>query len=118
MGTRAIIAYINSDLEAVSIYSHWDGYLEGVGKTLADDYDSEEKAIELVKQGDCSYPGTPYNDGPGSTPMVSPDMDELRNHAKEMWAEYIYIWDDYRWYAYDVDGNQLDQDESNLVTTL
>jgi hypothetical protein len=39
-----------------SVYCHWDGYLEGVGRTLLEHYDSSE-ANQLVAHGDISSLG-------------------------------------------------------------
>ena len=40
--------------EALMIYHHFDGYIKGVGKTLIENYNSYEDALNLVLGGDCS----------------------------------------------------------------
>ena len=52
MGTRSRIGVMHGD-KCKSIYVHWDGYLDGVGKTLFQHYDSA-KANYLVALGDVS----------------------------------------------------------------
>jgi len=47
----AIGVVINGKIKAV--YCHWDGYLDGVGKTLLENYD-QSKAELLVAEGDIS----------------------------------------------------------------
>jgi hypothetical protein len=49
MATRSRIAIENQDGTVDSIYCHFDGYVEGVGKTLFNHYDQEklEKLLEL-----------------------------------------------------------------------
>lgn len=54
MSTRSNIGIENSDGTVESIYSHWDGYLEGVGRTLFNYYDTEEKVRELLSYGFAS----------------------------------------------------------------
>jgi hypothetical protein len=53
MATRSRIAIENQDGTVDSIYCHWDGYLEGVGKTLFNHYD-REKLEKLLELGDLS----------------------------------------------------------------
>jgi hypothetical protein len=53
MATRSRIAIENQDGTVDSIYCHFDGYLEGVGKTLFNHYD-QEKLEKLLELGDIS----------------------------------------------------------------
>jgi len=57
MSTRSSITVRSKDNERLSAYCHHDGYLEGVGETLLKNYNSKEKALELVKLGDMSSLG-------------------------------------------------------------
>jgi hypothetical protein len=52
MGTRSRVGVMHGS-KCKSIYIHWDGHLDGVGRTLLDHYDSA-KANHLVAQGDVS----------------------------------------------------------------
>ena len=52
MATRSRIAY--SDYDVVSVYHHWDGYPEGLGKHLVENYPTLQDAIKLVDGGDIS----------------------------------------------------------------
>ena len=54
MATRSTIAIQEKDLTIRAIYCHWDGYPEGVGATLAEHYNSTEKAEALIKLGGFS----------------------------------------------------------------
>ena len=56
MATRSRIAIENQDGTVDSIYCHFDGYLEGVGKTLFNHYD-QEKLEKLLELGDISSLG-------------------------------------------------------------
>ena len=54
MGTRSRIGIINDDGSVDSIYVHNDGYLEGVGLALANDYVDAVKIRALIDEGDHS----------------------------------------------------------------
>jgi len=56
MATRSMIAFDNGD-EVYAIYCHWDGYIEGVGKTLFEHYTDIQKVEELMELGDLSVLG-------------------------------------------------------------
>ena len=53
MATRAAVIY-NSNEGMVGAYSHWDGYLSGLGVKLMKYFNSHEKAKELVDGGDIA----------------------------------------------------------------
>ena len=58
MATRATISYFDEVTKKYhSIYSHWDGYLECLGKTLKEHYSSLDKVKELVALGSISSLG-------------------------------------------------------------
>ena len=54
MGTRSRIGIQLKDNSILSVYHHWDGYPEWLGKTLVEQYNSKEKASELIDGGDMS----------------------------------------------------------------
>ena len=56
MSTRSRIAIENQDGTVQSIYCHFDGYIDGVGKTLFNHYD-REKLEKLIVLGDISSLG-------------------------------------------------------------
>ena len=56
MATRSRIAIENQDGTVTSIYCHFDGYLDGVGKKLFEHYD-REKTEKLIELGDISVLG-------------------------------------------------------------
>ena len=45
---------IEETTKVIRIYHHWDGYIDGVGKTLLDEFNSYEKAINMIAFGDAS----------------------------------------------------------------
>lgn len=57
----------------VSIYCHYDGYLEGVGTTLFEHYQDVEKVRQLVKLGDISILGEIPNPTTSEHSFSSPE---------------------------------------------
>lgn len=76
MSTRSRIGMINPYGSVSSIYCHFDGYPEGVEKTLHDNWNDINDIIELIANGDISCLGTDlditsfYADGSGA--IISP----------------------------------------------
>jgi hypothetical protein len=54
MGTRSRIGIQLADDSILSVYHHWDGYPEWLGKTLKAQYNTKEKVAELIDGGDMS----------------------------------------------------------------
>lgn len=54
MSTRSTVIVKFGDKDYRGIYCHWDGYPDGVGKTLKENFNSLEMAKEIVELGDCS----------------------------------------------------------------
>ena len=54
MSTRSRIGIEGEDGRVTSVYCHWDGYPEGVGKQLLLHWNSAERAVELQQHGDLS----------------------------------------------------------------
>lgn len=55
MSTNSTIAVQKLDGTVQSVYCHWDGYIDGVGKTLINYYNSQRLAELVVSGGDISY---------------------------------------------------------------
>ena len=91
MSTRSNIGYKDEDSgKYVYVYCHFDGYEDGVGMDLLNNYNSYDKIIELVNQGDMSTPGTPYtsrgDDYEDTKPQITFDINETYQQ------EFSYIW--------------------------
>ena len=54
MGTRSRIGIQLKDDSILSVYHHWDGYPEWLGRTLKTHYNSRDLASELIDGGDMS----------------------------------------------------------------
>jgi hypothetical protein len=54
MATRSRIGIQLADQSVLSVYHHWDGYPEWLGRILRTHYNSKELATELIDGGDMS----------------------------------------------------------------
>ena len=54
MSTRSRIGLELSDGSVLSVYHHWDGYPEWLGRILNTHYNTKEKVEELIDGGDMS----------------------------------------------------------------
>jgi hypothetical protein len=97
MSTRSRIAIENQDGTVDSIYCHFDGYLEGVGKTLFNHYD-QEKLEKLLELGDISSLGTSTTDtvaycrdrGEDLHFKTFKDVEDLFENGFNSLEEYVY----------------------------
>ena len=55
MGTRSAIGYKTPEGKIRAKYSHYDGYVAGVGKTLQEHYQQARKIAQMVELGDQSF---------------------------------------------------------------
>ena len=58
MATRSRIGIQLKDDSVLSVYHHWDGYPEWLGKQLVEHFNTREKATELIDGGDMSVSWT------------------------------------------------------------
>jgi len=118
MATRSRIGLELKDGSVLSVYHHWDGYPEWLGRILTTHYNSKDKASELIDGGDMSscwtnerwsndlldrhrdeYGPQYYSQrGEDSPPRLDADMDEFFSDGEE----YSYIFRNGNWYAYDM----------------
>ena len=54
MATRSRIGIQLSDDSILSVYHHWDGYPQWLGRILKTHYNTKEKVAELIDGGDMS----------------------------------------------------------------
>ena len=93
MSTRSQIAVYNPTCrEYTSVYCHFDGYPEGVGRQLLNDYNSTARALGLVDAGAMFQPGQPYT-GERARPATHHHGDvDFGDHMQRAWADYAYRW--------------------------
>ena len=104
--------------DVLSIYHHWDGYPNGVGATLLTEFNSYEKALNLMSFGDASsingVDATFYNSWRENEPWerTKPSQYECESdfekHFKDdVFIEYLYLFKDGEWF---VKENYTDED--------
>ena len=114
MGTRSRIGIELSDQSILSVYHHWDGYPEWLGRILETHYNTRELVEELIDGGDMSSAWTNcgwqnetrpesgpmyYSErGDSSPPRLDEDMEEYFEDSEE----YSYIFRNGNWFAYDM----------------
>lgn len=138
MSTRSAIGLQLEDESYKTIYCHNDGYLEGVGKTLVDNYKTKEDVEALLELGDISTLGEqPYSDpelwdldkwasgywkttkgcctykGRGDKDVDALIFKKLSDIAPNYGAEYIYIFKDGKWF-YTTGSTKLKKLTENL----
>jgi hypothetical protein len=91
MATPSRIGIENENGSITSIYCHWDGDTEGVGKTLKEHYSNRQKLRMLINLGDISILGehvatmdehTFDNRKEGVTVAYHRDRGEEKNEAR------------------------------------
>ncbi len=116
MATRSRIGIQLKDNSVLSVYHHWDGYPEWLGRILTTHYNSREKVVDLIDGGDMSScwndtvwgedrtDGNKYGPeyysarGENCPPRYDKDMEEFFS----MGEEYSYIFRDGKWVCYDM----------------
>lgn len=100
MSTRSMIAVIDNDDHVHAIYCHFDGYIEGVGATLVECWNSKSLAMSLIMGGNLRALGvnTSDNDKFDGEPFVSYDsFDDFLSDMKDSDCEYLYVYTNDRW---------------------
>lgn len=97
MSTRCLIGIEYPNNEYKYVYNHWDGYPEGVGVTLINHYNSNEKIQELLNRGDISSLGNSIeeteflNSFKGYCKICNLDM------IPNLGQDYIYVFRNNEW---------------------
>ena len=123
MATRARIGIQNDDGTIRSVYHHWDGYPEWLGKTLRQHFGTSSEVTTLVDGGDMSSCRTNlgfsnesrdtaplYYSERGETcpPKVNADFDAYMLEYKAG-EEYNYLFVNNEWKCYRLKGEMPGQ---------
>ena len=135
MATRCRIGLMLEDGTVKHSYCHYDGYPEGVGETLVQHYNTEDKVKELVSFGDMSYLASEihpegehnfekpeqgvtvfYNRDRGETDVdaKTTTMDEYLSVQYSSCIDYLYVFIGSNWWVY----NNLKKNKWKLVKTF
>ena len=92
MATRGRIGLKLSDGSILSAYHHWDSYPQWLGVKLVENYNSFEKAAELIDGGDMSacYSTHTWESQPLMQEVIQPDGSIKRQMVKNQEGETVY----------------------------
>ena len=119
MATRSFISRFNPETEMYeSIYCHWDGYPQGVGVTLRDNYSYGDSPAVLMTFGDISSLRDTLFETMKEAYKLRGDSDvdakifrfmsEMMEYYRGMSCEYGYIWRDGKWECYALEPQEID----------
>lgn len=121
MGTHAMIGIVNQDGSVDASYVHYDGYLEGVGRTLVENYNTLYDAEVVAKGGYMSalYPDyvTTRKEAVHNEPSVPYLSVEqfMKNGYDYAGADYLYLFDGEIWFfASNYGERRFEEVEMNL----
>ena len=101
MSTRSNIAYEYPSGAVVRAYCHWDGYLEHNGDLLLKHYNSDDKALTLVKLGEIRSLEIFLDRVETYENAAPPRQYEDWQDACRNMEEYFYLWrtSEKKWYV-------------------
>ena len=131
LGTRSRIGLELANGNVLSVYHHWDGYPEWLGRILKQHYNTRDAIAKLIDGGDMSScysdTGWDYEDkrdpqpcyyaerGEDCPPRLDSSFDEYFNNANS-WEEYCYIFTlDHEWLCFEITKNY--DDDYNVIGT-
>jgi len=103
MSTNSVVGYLRSDGSIVSSYVHYDGYETGVGMTLLEHYNSDERALAVSVGGYYSSLSENLKESlEGSVHNEEPEMfDSMEEFELYMMdnshLEFGYLWTGGKW---------------------
>ena len=103
MSTNSVVAYLRSDGSIVSSYVHYDGYETGVGMTLLEHYNSEERALAVSVGGYYSSLSEDLNESLEKSVHTEEvemcdSMTKFEEYLMEnRHLEYGYLWTGGKW---------------------
>jgi hypothetical protein len=126
MATRSRIGIQLADESVLSVYHHYDGYPEWLGRILKTHYNSREKAAELIDGGDMSSCWTDDRWDDSADGTYGPKYDSQRGmdcppHLDANKYDYLADGEEYA-YLFTLDGEWIcwnrHQFEENTMPTI
>jgi hypothetical protein len=112
MATRSTIGIKTEDGTIKAIYCHWDGYPEGVGVGLVENYNSKEQAEALISLGSFSSLRETLEETKKEVYAASQGDDARTFTGEKDWfenfnsgEEYFYLYTDSLGWVYSQGGN-------------
>jgi len=121
MATRSRIGIQLTDESVLSVYHHWDGYPEWLGRILKTHYNTKDKVAELIDGGDMSTCWAENKEpeyysarGENCPPRLDADLCEylLPDNSEE----FAYVFRNGEWVCYNM--NQFDDSKLPEVVEI
>ena len=134
MSTRSMIAVQDADGACYAVYCHFDGYVSHMGRMLTTYFNSDEKAADLVNEGEVrAIEISAENEV--VLEYFEPAFDkreieyydtvvDMLNAFQNSDREYLYIWDDvietwlYRKNVYTSNGKMVEPEWTPVLSAL
>lgn len=133
MGTRSRIGLELPNGNIYSVYHHWDGYPEWLGRILKQHYNTDAAVKKLIDGGDMSScysdTGWDYDEkrdpqpcyyserGEDCPPRTDATIQEYFANANS-WEEYCYIYTTFgEWLCFEID-KKYNEDYSEVIETI
>ena len=133
MSTRSRIGLELPNGNIYSVYHHWDGYPEWLGRILKQHYNTDAAVKKLIDGGDMSScysdTGWDYDEkrepqpcyyserGEDCPPRTDATIQEYFANANS-WEEYCYIYTTFgEWLCFEID-KKYNEDYSEIVETI
>ncbi len=113
MGTRSHIGIMGKNGKIKVIHCQHDGYLAFTGKRLIESHNSLPLAKQLIKGGNMSFVGAPFDN---SAPMKFETLSEYRFTIMECFddIEFFYLYHSDNWWYSANAGKDWDLVKNNL----
>jgi len=107
MATRSRIGIQLPDDSILSVYHHWDGYPEWLGRILRTHYNTKDKVAELIDGGDMSVAWNDNNEpeyysARGENCPPRHDQDLCEYFLPDNSEEFAYVFRNNEWVCYDM----------------
>jgi hypothetical protein len=112
MATRSAIGVLDKEKNIIKvIYCRWDGYLEGVGKTLKENYNNYEIVSKLIEKGDIPFLANnleeldPYDDVEAGQLKykIFNSIDDYTDFLIDSPLDFGYLYKDDKWFYLEID---------------
>ena len=134
MSTRSMIAVQDADGACYAVYCHFDGYVSHMGKMLTTYFNSDEKAADLVNEGELraieisaeNEVVLEYFEEDFEKREIEyyDTVVDMLNAFQNSDREYLYIWDDvietwlYRKNIYTSNGKMVEPEWTPVLSAL
>lgn len=117
MATRSRIGILNKTGTVDSVYCHWDGYIDGNGVTLFENYATIDQVRDLMVKGDFSALG----EAPETTEYYvdrGEDPESLKARTDSSLEEFLRDREEYMYYLDETSNKWFVSKHGNTAISL